>query len=207
MNDQPPPEGAPAGPLPDATGDEGQATVRPPEHPYPGPYGAGPYSDDTKGIHRGAPPPDWNVGLGPIRDEDLADRSPFTTSSPGPGAESIQDAALRLGGVGGPATKGIPRAENKPGQRALLMLQSSPNRLDDHDLHERVAEAAWEVSTYHAPVGDQVSRHLNLSAAVANFLVSIVENVPAGPERSTAISRAREAKMWASAGVALEPRS
>lgn len=29
--------------------------------------------DDTKGIHRGVPPPDWRVGVGPIRDGDLAD--------------------------------------------------------------------------------------------------------------------------------------
>lgn len=64
--------------------------------------------------------------------------------------------------------------------------------------------AANEVATYHAPDALQIERHAQLTAALSRFLVSIAVYAPAGPERSTAISRAREAKMWASAAVALE---
>lgn len=198
MDQQPPP----AGPLPDATSEEG-----PPNAHVPVTHVLGATAAETEEFVRAhaakvADVP-WDPGV-PIVDETrplegagssgiygLAERTPPTTEGLPPFD---------------PPTKGIPRAENRPGQRSLHILQSSPNRLRDYDLHEKVAEAAWEVSIYHAPVGDQVSRHMNLSAALANFLIVIVENVPAGPERSTAISRAREAKMWASAGVALEPK-
>jgi hypothetical protein len=70
----------------------------------------------------------------------------------------------------------------------------------------RVNRAAKEVATYHRPDGDQAMRHQELTESLALFLEAIVRYVPPGPERSTAISRAREAKMWASAGVALEQR-
>ncbi len=69
---------------------------------------------------------------------------------------------------------------------------------------EQIQAAAAEVSSYHAPKGDQADRHASLSIALADFLVELVKCCPPGPERSTAISRAREAKMWASAAVALE---
>lgn len=67
-----------------------------------------------------------------------------------------------------------------------------------------VHEAAEEISTYHPPSESQAIRHKALSLALEEFLVALVDNCPSGPERSTAISRAREAKMWASAAVALE---
>ena len=70
----------------------------------------------------------------------------------------------------------------------------------------KVLDAANEVAFYHRPVGDQGERHVRLSGALVMFLAAICQEVPPGHERSTAISRAREAQMWASAGIALEPR-
>lgn len=95
-----------------------------------------------------------------------------------------------------PKTAGI-----APAQRgALSVLQFEPfGGAGSH-----LAEAAREVATYHAPTGTQAARHQALSSALADFLLAIVDNTEPGPERSTAISRAREAKMWASAAVALE---
>lgn len=100
-----------------------------------------------------------------------------------------------------PKTAGIPPAT----RGALQVLQfATPDNADMDP--ERVAWAAHEVATYHAPVGDQAERHKMLSAALAEFLSVMVAMAPPGPERSTAISRAREAKMWASAAIALEGR-
>lgn len=70
-----------------------------------------------------------------------------------------------------------------------------------------VDEAAEELSRYHVPTEDQAERHQNLAASLETFLLVLVMNAPAGPERSTAISRAREAKFWASAAIALEPQA
>jgi hypothetical protein len=86
---------------------------------------------------------------------------------------------------------------------ALNVLQFT-TPADADTMPGAVMKAANEVSVYHPPVGDQAARHGNLSQALETFLVCVVANCPPGPERSTAISRAREAKMWASAAVALE---
>lgn len=88
-----------------------------------------------------------------------------------------------------------------PAQKgALSVLQFEPARGGG----SHIANAALEVASYHAPTGDQAKRHMDLSVALAAFLEAIVAAAPPGPERSTAISRAREAKFWASAGIALE---
>jgi len=68
----------------------------------------------------------------------------------------------------------------------------------------RLRAAAREVARYHKPAPGQADRHAAIAEALADFLVILIENAPPGPERSTAISRAREAKMWASAAIALE---
>lgn len=98
------------------------------------------------------------------------------------------------------ATRGIARAASGT---ALGLLQNEPARGGPV---RHVFEAAFEVATYHPPTGDQATRHQNLSQALANFLQMIVASCPPGPERSTAISRAREAKFWASAAIAMEGR-
>ena len=96
-----------------------------------------------------------------------------------------------------PKTAGIAPAQ----KGALSVLQfSTPENTQPED----VSAAAVEVATYHAPTGDQASRHQILSGALSDFLITLVAMCPPGPERSTAISRAREAKMWASAAIALE---
>lgn len=91
---------------------------------------------------------------------------------------------------------------------ALAVLQFTPNpNLGvpwPHEVVDAVVKAATEVATYHAPTGNQAERHSRLSQATAAFLMVVVEACPPGPERSTAISRIREGKMWASAAVALE---
>lgn len=93
------------------------------------------------------------------------------------------------------ATRGIQKAASGT---ALGLLQNEPV--------SHLREAALEIATYYAPGGDQAARHSNLSHALADFLQMIVASCPPGPERSTAISRAREAKMWASAAIAMEGR-
>jgi hypothetical protein len=98
--------------------------------------------------------------------------------------------------VSKPKTLGIQPAQ----AGALQVLQFNPLHANSSALQQ----AALEIASYHAPRGDQAERHSNLAAALADFLATIAVNAPPGPERSTAISRAREAKMWASAAVALE---
>lgn len=104
-----------------------------------------------------------------------------------------------------PKTAGIAPAK----QGALAVLQfARPTLESGHEELTAIESAADEVAHYHAPSGDQAARqaarHKNLSASLSRFLKDIVHYCPPGPERSTAISRAREAKMWASAAVALE---
>jgi len=103
-----------------------------------------------------------------------------------------------------PKTAGIAPAQ----KGALAVLQFSPHTNMGapwpEGMADSVAKAATEVATYHAPKGDQADRHSRLSQATAAFLMVVVETCPPGSERSTAISRIREGKMWASAAVALE---
>lgn len=95
-----------------------------------------------------------------------------------------------------PKTFGIPPANQGPLQ--VLQFHEGPWSFE-------VGVAADEISRYHGPNEGQATRHKALSFALKSFLSEIVTSAPPGPERSTAISRAREAKMWASAAIALEP--
>jgi hypothetical protein len=67
-----------------------------------------------------------------------------------------------------------------------------------------VADAINHLVTYHAPDGDQKGRLKELQDATSDFILTILAMADPSPERSTAISRAREAKMWASAAIVLE---
>lgn len=95
-----------------------------------------------------------------------------------------------------PKTLGIPPAGHGP----LQVLQFNPVRGGSSGL----SDAADEIAYYHSPSDDQTNRHRGLSEALSQFLLVIATEAPPGPERSTAISRAREAKFWASAAIALE---
>ena len=103
-----------------------------------------------------------------------------------------------------PKTAGIAPAQ----KGALAVLQFTPNANLDapwpDSVGEAVEKASEEVATYHAPTEDQALRHRQLSSAAADFLFQVVRLCPSGPARSTAISRIREGKFWASAAVALE---
>jgi hypothetical protein len=56
--------------------------------------------------------------------------------------------------------------------------------------------------THHPPVGDQVERYETLRDKAKEFAALVVELVPNSPERSTAITKIREAVMFANAGIA-----
>ena len=106
-----------------------------------------------------------------------------------------------------PKTAGIPPAQ-KGVLSALSLLQFTPNStpraLWDDAVGKSIEKAAQEVASYHAPTEEQAARHRLLANAAADLLFRVVQLCPPGPERSTAISRIREGKMWASAAVALE---
>ena len=71
--------------------------------------------------------------------------------------------------------------------------------LSNEEIEDRV--------TYHAPSPSGVERHKQLSEAAASILKTIEEVVPDGREKSLAITKIEEAKMWASAGVARNPET
>ena len=61
--------------------------------------------------------------------------------------------------------------------------------------------------THHSPSEEGVLRHKRLSDA-ASAILSVIESVvPDGREKSLAITKIEEAKMWASAGVARNPET
>lgn len=97
------------------------------------------------------------------------------------------------------STLGIPRAQSG----ALQVLQSArPEGVAS--ISNAVAAAADEISAYHQLDAAQRICVKHLQDALSAFLQTIVLCCPPGPERSTAISRAREAKMWGAVGIALE---
>lgn len=86
---------------------------------------------------------------------------------------------------------------------AYTLLQYAPTGLVGPALDE-VREAAREVASYHKLRDGQGERYQKLVDAQVDYLVAIVANCPPGQQRSTALSRAIEAKMWASAAIGLE---
>ena len=76
--------------------------------------------------------------------------------------------------------------------------ESEGNRtLSAYEIEDRV--------TYHAPSPEGIETHAALSLAIFNAIQIIDARVPAGREKSLAITKLEEAKMWASAGVARNP--
>lgn len=71
------------------------------------------------------------------------------------------------------------------------------------ELTEVVNNAIEEVCNYHSPTSMQAARHLELEKVTDTFISSLILHCPPSLERSTAIAKAREAKMWASASIAV----
>jgi hypothetical protein len=93
-------------------------------------------------------------------------------------------------------TPGIAPAQ----EGALKIVQQNPVNAGSSEL----MEACATLNTYQRPTEDQARRHGLIGEAAAQFLYAVVTLSPKGPERSTAISRIREARAWANAAIALE---
>jgi hypothetical protein len=78
--------------------------------------------------------------------------------------------------------------------------------MSDHPSNKITLENVASVVRYHAPATeDQVYAHERLAMAAEDFVRAILVHAPDCADRTTAIRCAREAKMWASAAVALAP--
>lgn len=73
-----------------------------------------------------------------------------------------------------------------------------------HPSNKVTLENVKDVVRYHRPTADQARRHEALSLATEHFITALLENCPDCADRSAAIRHARDAKMTASAAVALE---
>lgn len=56
--------------------------------------------------------------------------------------------------------------------------------------------------TYHAPKDDQPARYEILRGTARELAILILETVPEGRERSSAITKLEESIMWANKGIA-----
>lgn len=56
---------------------------------------------------------------------------------------------------------------------------------------------------YHPPKGDQVERYKDVNEAQKEFLDTVLRAAPPSRERSLAITKMQEARMWANAAIAL----
>jgi hypothetical protein len=101
-----------------------------------------------------------------------------------------------------PATLGIPPAKEGP----LKVVQFNPRGAGGTYLFDAVREIMCGCGRDLLLDEGQRGRLSALEEAAAHFVVALANCTPPGPERSTAISRAREAKMWGSAAIALEPK-
>ena len=73
-----------------------------------------------------------------------------------------------------------------------------------HPSNKITLENVADVVHYHKPTESQVKVHEDLAFAAERLIEHILTLVPDCADRSTAIRCVREAKMWASAAVALE---
>lgn len=73
-----------------------------------------------------------------------------------------------------------------------------------HPSNKVTLENVKDVVRYHRPTADQSRRHEALSLATEHFITALLENCPDCADRSAAIRDARNAKMTASAAIALE---
>lgn len=82
-------------------------------------------------------------------------------------------------------------------EKELIMANHPSNKITNENVHD--------VVRYHAPTEVQKQKHEILAAAAEAFMQAILSYSPDCADRSTALRKVREAKMWASAAVALEP--
>lgn len=68
---------------------------------------------------------------------------------------------------------------------------------DDLSLEAKVDQLV----SYHAPRDIQVENITNVRNAAKGFILAIVRNCPAGPDRTAAIRKARESMMTANAAI------
>lgn len=73
-----------------------------------------------------------------------------------------------------------------------------------HPSNKVTEDNVFDVVRYHPPIDEQVKKHEALAHAAETFIRSILVHAPDCADRSTAIRAVREAKMWASAAVALD---
>jgi hypothetical protein len=57
--------------------------------------------------------------------------------------------------------------------------------------------------SYHKPKGDQQERYDRMTVAAKAYASAILDNCPSTPERTLAIRKLQEARMWANASIAL----
>lgn len=82
----------------------------------------------------------------------------------------------------------------------ITLIRDPKNRtVTDPEVHDRM--------TYHAPSQEGIRRHSTLSVIFENVMQEVDAIVPPGREKSLALTKLEEAKMWASAGVARNPRT
>lgn len=74
-----------------------------------------------------------------------------------------------------------------------------------HPSNKITLENCGDVVRYHAPTAEQIRQHELLAAGAEYFLRAILLNAPDSADRSTALRKVREAKMYASAAVAIDP--
>lgn len=60
-----------------------------------------------------------------------------------------------------------------------------------------------EETYYHPPKGDQTVRYGKINEAQKDFLKAVLKYAPPSRERSLAITKMQEARMWANAAIAL----
>lgn len=67
----------------------------------------------------------------------------------------------------------------------------------DWDLEQRVGD----IVSYHKPTDLEIAQIANVRYFTKQFIIAIVKNCPASPDRSAAIRKAREAMMTANAAI------
>jgi hypothetical protein len=76
------------------------------------------------------------------------------------------------------------------------MPLTQPTAAEREDIEKRF--------TYHSPKGDQPERYIAVRNAAKNLAMVLIENVPAGRERSAALTQLELATFMANAGIARE---
>ena len=70
----------------------------------------------------------------------------------------------------------------------------------------RTKEDVETAFTYQRPHGDQPHRYEAINGAAKVMAVSIISNCPESPERTLAIRKLQEARMWANASIAINEK-